>query len=1054
MALGNAFIDDPAELAKFSATTNSTLFPAAVSPINPLYRAARATTNGDSTNSSGGGGSSDQVLVTAQGEGIQIYSTTDSKCLRSWSLPPSVRFACPAKYFKRVDPDGSETDSFVYVALNSGEGIASKDEGTVVWRWTDKGIDSVGLDNRIEARYAAPVFALEPGATSAGHIIAMHTDGSLTLATCDLEKAFSFRATAPGDARTLWYQLMDVSLSMRSYLDSRQVAEWMSGDCSLAITLVSIPDPEIADASAYYVALLAIDGAEGSITEVGTTRINPSYLSSQPLTCSFDADSGTLALLSESGVLLQLSLITSSSALDDPILLERSKEVALRGFVPRGKEAAENSTSPPRMLPLSQLALAALTEKYVAIAGTHSVVSHATKSTHESVLTLWDLQYGCLHAEKPLSISPRYLQSGAAESKSPRLVYQVQALDARLGQNGASNDQISVAVTVAHTPMPHLLLDSEVEIGGAATKKKSGRSAAAANSAVTWNVETFVTSTFLPPVTLLASLRLQNNPKYYVDPESQPSKQNVVHSSNILLHEEQKQGLGVLRSGWEAIVDSAAPGPEAPEELPEGAFSRIAERRVEMQNQENELLLKLANVSDAVNSDQFTKLFMSHVGANLGPESQISGDHPTWISSHLMTTVMRRCFAEPLGVSRNSQLPLFAPHVIEFMLVNCGLANSHAPAPGLLPHLIARVDRKKSRVLTNDPAWRLVGVALRRCPDLPENQVVDALKFQLSHYNDHIDSLFELSEGGNTKTMEDDAAEEISADISKTVSAIATMTCSDEALRLALSQLPLAHVSCTIRLLIAWLQSWTEMGANVELAASARFVSASAVARKHGLVEDEGEEDVDIYEPIRQAIAEASQSTSRSLDGIPPVDLALTLFKIPQANAEAKKKATTSPLARELTWDWAPALVLPKQLVGAPELDRVVDFVSLVLDAHIKNIMLSAHLHPLIERLSNASSSALLVSEQLKLLRIGLIPFQLIWEKQQQERAANNLAEHKRELGLDEVVMLNGMTRSQAERQRASGVPSGKVSQGVGPAGTYWERVQNLERYRVEVMHW
>ncbi|KAJ2832192.1 hypothetical protein GGI24_001324, partial [Coemansia furcata] len=90
----SAFIEDPDELVKLTVSTSRAQFPAAVSPIDALYR-----TNGNRPTV----GSSGQVLVTAQGEGIQIYSTSDSKCLRSWTFPANVRFACPAKYLAKQD---------------------------------------------------------------------------------------------------------------------------------------------------------------------------------------------------------------------------------------------------------------------------------------------------------------------------------------------------------------------------------------------------------------------------------------------------------------------------------------------------------------------------------------------------------------------------------------------------------------------------------------------------------------------------------------------------------------------------------------------------------------------------------------------------------------------------------------------------------------------------------------------------------------------------------------------------------------------------------------
>ncbi|KAJ2879755.1 hypothetical protein IWW38_006064, partial [Coemansia aciculifera] len=329
-----------------------------------------------------------------------------------------------------------------------------------------------------------------------------------------------------GQTRLIWYQPIEVSQSMRSYLDSRQVADWLSGDYLLALTLVRVPDPEVAGAYSYHATLLAIDGAEACITEVGTTKISPAFLVTQPLACAFDADTGVLAMLTEAGVYEKLSLVIGHSALEDPIMFERTSEVVLRGFVPCVNDSRQGSVLMANLLTQSPLALAALTENYVAIVGTHSVVSHARKGPYESVLTVWDLQYGCLHAEKSLPIAPAHLVAGAKGLSLPRLLYQVQTLSPRLSESGAPNDQISLAVTVAHTADLHSALDSVQDLSSApalkAKKKKSTTNVAIAapvDASVAWDVETYVISALLPPVTLLASLRLKNNAKYYVDPE-------------------------------------------------------------------------------------------------------------------------------------------------------------------------------------------------------------------------------------------------------------------------------------------------------------------------------------------------------------------------------------------------------------------------------------------------------------------------------------------------------------------------------------------------------
>ncbi|KAJ1879690.1 hypothetical protein LPJ71_010676, partial [Coemansia sp. S17] len=190
----SAFIEDPEELVKLTVTTDRAQFPAAVSPIDSLYR-----TKGSVPTAS----SSGQVLVTAQGEGIQIYSTADSKCLRSWTFPANVRFACPAKYLAKQDGD---SDSYVYVVLDTADGISSKDQGAVVWRWTDRGIDSVGLDDKISTTLSAPIFSLEPGVTTAGHLLVVHRDGSLTLTNAQLSKVYATKSPVSGQTQLIWYQ--------------------------------------------------------------------------------------------------------------------------------------------------------------------------------------------------------------------------------------------------------------------------------------------------------------------------------------------------------------------------------------------------------------------------------------------------------------------------------------------------------------------------------------------------------------------------------------------------------------------------------------------------------------------------------------------------------------------------------------------------------------------------------------------------------------------------------------------------------------------------------
>ncbi|KAJ2807877.1 hypothetical protein H4R20_001093, partial [Coemansia guatemalensis] len=916
-----AYIDGPEELAELTATTNNTQFPAAISPIGSLFCPG---------SSSAASSSGSQVLATVQGEGIQIYSVADSKCLRSWAFPPGVRFACPAKYFARYTDEENACDSYVYAALDGSDSSDTKGLDAAVWRWTDKGVVSVGLEDKKTATYTSPIFALEPGVTAAGHLLVVHRDGSLTLSGEEMQELYRISFPVSGSAEAIWYQLVEVSPSMRSYLDSRQVADWLDSDIRLALVMVRVTESD--DMHAYHLSLFTVNGKDASVGEVGTTQISPKHLEAQPLACAFDADTGTLAILTEAGVYMHFGLSPGSSALDDAIVLEHTRGVELRGFVPCTTEGRQDSPLARNLLTQSQLAMAALTERYVAIAGTHSVVSHASTGPYESVLTIWDLQYGCLHVEKPLGVAATWLQSASKKDSLPRLTYQIQPLSPRLGNNDTASDQITLGITVAHTVDPHASFGAASSASSARSRKGTRREG---GSGAAWAVKTFVASAFLPPVTLLASLRLQNNAKYYVDLAKQPPQTHKVHSANILLHEEQEQGLGVLRSGCEAIVDgTASSGTPAARNSAADAFRQIARRREDTQADENEVLLALANMSGAIDSDQYTRLFMEHIGGSTTSADALDDDDDsaTWISAHLMTTVMRRCFAEPLGVSRSSQLPLFAPRVIEFMLSSCGLCNSHAPAPGLLQHLLARVD-KRAADLSGDPAWRLIGIALRRCPDLPEQQAVEVLQFQLTHYKEHVDHLFHPLQADN----EDQSvvASYVASDVMRTVAAIASIAGSEDALRLALSKLPLSHAACVLRLLVIWMRAWAEMGASVEMAASAGFVPA------RGLSDAVYDTDAGVPEagPIQEAIARANHKLPPLHDNAPTVDASLTLFKAPQGPS-AEADAGTS-IVRVFTRKWAPALELPVDLAGAPELGQVTDLATLILDAHLSSILLS-----------------------------------------------------------------------------------------------------------------
>ncbi|RUS15226.1 hypothetical protein BC937DRAFT_92721, partial [Endogone sp. FLAS-F59071] len=138
----SVILDDPYSLAAFTTTIPANLdhhlchVACVAADLSP---ASSAMSDADST------AESDLVAVTVQAcsnkqavkqktypPSRSTFQTTDQKCIKSWSTPPNLTFACSAKYHTK------NASRHVYAVVASGSDVLPKEEGKVVWMWHDK----------------------------------------------------------------------------------------------------------------------------------------------------------------------------------------------------------------------------------------------------------------------------------------------------------------------------------------------------------------------------------------------------------------------------------------------------------------------------------------------------------------------------------------------------------------------------------------------------------------------------------------------------------------------------------------------------------------------------------------------------------------------------------------------------------------------------------------------------------------------------------------------------------------------------------------------------
>ncbi|KAG0081012.1 hypothetical protein BGZ90_010520 [Linnemannia elongata] len=401
-------VNDPFLLASFSSTTHHHQQQQAVS-CSPEER---DTTPANYEEDSG------LLVVAVQGEGVQLYNTSDQKCILSYSTPPGYSFAGSAQTLHK------STLRHVYAVVAKGTDVTAKDEGKTVWMWkeesstpssvaasadSDMALDTVKSSSARKAvhKFDHKIHQLFVSALLPNHIILANTDASISLVTGDLKRVINTKellATSSTTTTTTTKSkrdkkdatpAQDTTGSMVWATSFNTTGSWISSNALARQTFVIMTVIESANGK-LTVTLSYVNEEHRGFSTFGSVELETAAGASG---FAFDVKAGQFSFLTADG---HLKVYHFEVAAGDHVLSARETlTLPLPGYATSstpaptakaGKKGAKVATVMDSKV--HRVDAVALGDNYLAIAGIHQVNDKA-----EHTLTIWDIQYGTLQAK-------------------------------------------------------------------------------------------------------------------------------------------------------------------------------------------------------------------------------------------------------------------------------------------------------------------------------------------------------------------------------------------------------------------------------------------------------------------------------------------------------------------------------------------------------------------------------------------------------------------------------------------------------------------------------
>ncbi|KAI9258122.1 hypothetical protein BDA99DRAFT_515291 [Phascolomyces articulosus] len=602
--------------------------------LNPLDNAIVSTNADEQVDES------DLVLISVQGEGIKLYSTADQKCIKSWTTPPGLVLGGSAIH--RVN----ESTDYTFALVASGKDIPKKDHHRIIWMWKN------GTDNRIAKTLDESIHSMHVSSALPGHIILVNQNGSIALMNNELDRTVAKSISSHPSGTVVW---STVFVTTNPHSKPCCVSNSLVPINSTIILTISSLD-NASDRFAIY--LHYYNEERRSMVPLVKAEM---VLKEKPVAFTFDPTDGRITTLGSGGKWTVWRLKIKQEAGRKLVgRLDTQLSTQFQGYQLHSDKLGDVA------------AIAPLSEGYVAM-----VAPRLKENTAEHVVSIWDVKYGTLQAERTLNLADKSVCG------KDKCIYKISVL---------SNSHLAITISAL------------VSTVAKDTKKK--RSVTDAKSTV------ILCPFYSEPISLMAALGKMKSTATFLGIDDDSKQESI----------------GVTRSDMDAL--SSQPPKRLENSNDQSYYDSWIHSLEHAQKKENKSLSLLLKPSLDINT--FTTTFFTRVlKKDVQPspiekstqayrdtmsEMQWKGKHgqDVELSHRFVSLVVQKC------LENSSFWPL---HVILYLLKIRHIRSSDIEG-GILPILLERNE------------WALVPIVLENVPDIPEADLVLLLKALLAEEND------------------------------------------------------------------------------------------------------------------------------------------------------------------------------------------------------------------------------------------------------------------------------------------------------------------------------
>ncbi|KAF9941666.1 hypothetical protein BGZ65_002174 [Modicella reniformis] len=365
------------------------------------------------------------LLVVVQGEGVQLFNTTDQKCILSYSAPPGYSFAGSAQTLLR-----SARQRNVYAVIAKGIDIPTKEEERIVWMWKDDNDELMEEEEedlvksstarKTVHKFDRKIHQLFVSSLLPNHVLLTNTDGSITLVVEDLKRVIhtheihTTTTTTPSALKSSKKGKKDKKIANIHDVDDKTTTATMIWATTYNTSESWIPSSALAQ-NLLIIMTIVESGAEKMVVTLsyvneerrgfitfGQTEIDGA-LGGSSSGFAFDVKTGQLSFMTATGQLKIYRLEMTQG--DHTVSATETLTLPLPGYaLPTSVTTTTTATPKTTMKPakvakefdpkVQHVDAVSLGDNYLAIAGIHH-----TEGKAEQTLTIWDIKYGTLQAK-------------------------------------------------------------------------------------------------------------------------------------------------------------------------------------------------------------------------------------------------------------------------------------------------------------------------------------------------------------------------------------------------------------------------------------------------------------------------------------------------------------------------------------------------------------------------------------------------------------------------------------------------------------------------------